>query len=41
MSKTPACGSNDTKWIEQEQDAVQHRMALIRHKVLILSGKGG
>ena len=41
MSKTPVCGSNDTTWIEQERDSVQHRMEQIRHKVLVLSGKGG
>ena len=41
MSKTPVCGSNDTTWIEQERDSVQHQMEQIRHKVLVLSGKGG
>jgi Mrp family chromosome partitioning ATPase len=41
MSTTHACGSNDKQWVEQEQDAVQHRMEQIRHKVLVLSGKGG
>lgn len=41
MSTPHACGSNDTQWIEQEQNAVQHRMEQIRHKILVLSGKGG
>jgi len=41
MSTPHAYGSNDTQWIEQEQNAVQHRMEQIRHKILVLSGKGG